>query len=87
MLKRKRLTAEDYINGILNGNRFVLSRAITLLESSLESDSMLSQKILEKILPKTGNAVRVGITGVPGVGKSTFIESFGEYIIQQGINV
>lgn len=61
----------------------MLSRAITLVESKLPSDQELAQEVLDKVLPHAGNAVRVGITGVPGVGKSTFIEAFGLYLIQE----
>jgi len=77
---QKRLTADEYIAGILSGNRIILSRAITLIESQLENDREIAQKVLEKILPHTGKAIRIGITGVPGVGKSTFIEAFGKHI-------
>ena len=62
----------------------MLSRAITLIESKLPSDVALAEKVLEIILPHTGNSLRVGITGVPGVGKSTFIESFGKLITGMG---
>ncbi|MCU0338540.1 MAG: methylmalonyl Co-A mutase-associated GTPase MeaB [Spirosomaceae bacterium] len=79
-----RLSVEAYVEGVLSGNRLILSRAITLIESQLASDKILAQTILAQILPHTGKAVRVGITGVPGVGKSTFIESFGTLITQQG---
>ncbi len=77
---QKRLTAEEYIEGILAGNRIILSRAITLIESQLENDRQIAQKVLEGVLPQTGKAIRLGITGVPGVGKSTFIETFGKHI-------
>ncbi|MER0441312.1 methylmalonyl Co-A mutase-associated GTPase MeaB [Emticicia sp. W12TSBA100-4] len=77
---QKRLTAEEYIKGILAGNRIILSRAITLIESQLENDRLIAQKVLEGVLPQTGKAIRIGITGVPGVGKSTFIEAFGKHI-------
>ena len=77
---QKRLTADEYIAGIIAGNRIILSRAITLIESQLENDREIAQKVLEKILPHTGKAIRIGITGVPGVGKSTFIEAFGKHI-------
>ena len=77
---QKRLTAEEYIAGIISGNRIILSRAITLIESQLENDRIIAQKVLEKILPYTGKGIRIGITGVPGVGKSTFIEAFGKYL-------
>lgn len=77
---QKRLTVEEYIEGILAGNRIILSRAITLIESQLENDRVIAKEVLEGILPQTGKAIRIGITGVPGVGKSTFIEAFGKYI-------
>lgn len=77
---QKRLTAEEYIEGITAGNRIILSRAITLIESQLENDRLIAQKVLEGILPQAGKAIRIGITGVPGVGKSTFIEAFGKHI-------
>lgn len=80
----KRLTKNEYIEGILSSNRMVLSRAITLMESNLSADKVLAREVLEAVLPKTGNAIRIGITGVPGVGKSAFIESFGRYLTQHG---
>lgn len=82
--KRKRLTADEYYNGILNADRAILGKAITLIESSLPSDKELAQQLIELCLPHSGNSVRVGITGVPGVGKSTFIEAFGIHLVQQG---
>ncbi len=84
---KRRLTAEQYINGILEGDRVVLSRAITIVESNLESDKSLAKEIVQAILPKTGNSFRIGVTGVPGVGKSTFIETFGKYLIDAGHRV
>ena len=78
--RRKRLTIDQYIDGVLKGDKIVLSKAITLVESTLESDHLLAEQVIEKILPYTGRSVRIGITGVPGVGKSTFIESFGKLI-------
>lgn len=77
---QKRLSIDTYIKGILGQDRIILSRAITLIESQLVEDRKLAEKVLEGILPNTGNAIRVGITGVPGVGKSTFIEAFGKHI-------
>ena len=74
--------AEDYIEGILNKNRLALSRAITLIESTLPSHQELAQEIISKIMPHTGNSIRFGITGVPGVGKSTFIEAIGMYLAE-----
>ena len=84
MIKRKRLRLEpqEYIDGILAHNPFILSRAITLIESQLERDNELATQIIDKLMPHTGNSIRVGITGVPGVGKSTFIETFGLYITE-----
>lgn len=69
------------------GDRRSLAKAITLVESSLEADRERAQAILEKCLPHTGNSIRVGITGTPGVGKSTFIEAFGLYLLEQGKRV
>ncbi len=68
---------EYYINGVLGKDRRVLSKAITLIESSLPAHRKLANKIIDTLLPHTGKAVRLGITGVPGAGKSTFIESLG----------
>jgi LAO/AO transport system kinase len=73
-----------YIQGILRGEIPVLSRAITLVESTNEKHRALAQKILEGVLNKAGNSFRLGITGVPGVGKSTFIESFGKEVVKRG---
>ena len=81
---KPRFSFDVYTKGILSGNRLVLSQAITLVESQLPSDKALAQQVLEAILPHTGRALRVGITGVPGVGKSTFIESFGWQIAAEG---
>lgn len=75
-----RLSPEDYTQGILAGDRATLARAITLVESTLPSDRQLAEEVLEGCLPHTGNSLRVGITGIPGVGKSTFIEALGFYL-------
>ncbi|MBL3655075.1 methylmalonyl Co-A mutase-associated GTPase MeaB [Fulvivirga sediminis] len=75
--RRKRLAISEYVEGVLSGNKVILSRAITLIESRLDSDFDLAEQVLEQILPHTGQSKRIGITGVPGVGKSTFIESLG----------
>lgn len=80
---QKRLSLQEYIDGILSGNRVILSRAITLIESQLLQDKTLAQDLLEQLLPHTGQSIRIGITGVPGVGKSTFIEVFGKNITDQ----
>lgn len=75
------------INLLTSGNRRALAKAITLVESKLDSHREQAQGILEQVLPHSGNSIRVGITGVPGVGKSTFIEAFGLYLIEQGKRV
>ena len=82
-----RLAAKEYIDGVLKGDRVLLSRAITIIESNLETDKVLAKEIVQSILPHSGNSIRIGITGVPGVGKSTFIEAFGKYLITQGRRV
>ena len=66
------------------GNRRVLAKAITLVESTRDSDRAGAQEVLEQALPHTGSSIRIGITGIPGVGKSTFIEAFGLHLIEQG---
>lgn len=83
-MARKRLSLTEYTDGILSGDRLVLSRAITLVESTRADDAELAEQLLEAILPHTGRSIRVGITGVPGVGKSTFLEAFGTYVTGQG---
>ena len=82
-----RLEPSAYIDGILKGDRVLLSRAITIVESNLESDKLLAKEIIQAILPKSGNSIRIGITGVPGVGKSTFIEAFGKHLVSEGHRV
>ncbi len=72
---RRQLTAEDYVAGILKGDISLLSQAVTLVESNLPQDQVIAQKVIEACLPYAGKAVRLGITGVPGAGKSTFIEA------------
>ncbi len=79
----KRLSLEAYIQGVLSSDISILGRAISLVESTKPSDQTLAQALIEAILPNTGASFRIGITGVPGVGKSTFIEHFGLYLLQQ----
>jgi LAO/AO transport system kinase len=74
-------------DALRSGNRRTLAKAITLLESSRSQDQAAAQQLLETLLPDSGNALRLGITGVPGVGKSTFIEAFGLHLIEQGRRV
>lgn len=80
----KLLSVKEYVKGIKSGDRTILSRAITLIESTKPEHNELAQQIIEACLLYTGNSIRIGITGVPGVGKSTFIESLGNHIIDQG---
>lgn len=80
----KRLSIEAYREGILAGDRFILSRAISLIESKRADDGKLAQELIAQILKYTGQSIRLGITGTPGVGKSTFIETFGNYVVGQG---
>ncbi|ARN76078.1 methylmalonyl Co-A mutase-associated GTPase MeaB [Oceanicoccus sagamiensis] len=75
------------LDQLQQGNRRALAKAITLVESKLDNHRAQAQQILEQVLPKTGNSIRIGITGIPGVGKSTFIETFGLYLIEQGKKV
>ena len=82
-----RLKAEDYVAGVLEGDRTVLSRAITLIESSRPDHRAVAAEVLDALMPRTGGAFRVGITGVPGVGKSTFIDQFGTNLTAQGRRV
>jgi LAO/AO transport system kinase len=78
--RRGRLAPDQYIEGVLRGDRVVLARAITVIESELPADADLAGIILEGILPYTGQARRVGVTGVPGAGKSTLIDALGLHI-------
>jgi LAO/AO transport system kinase len=80
-------TIDEYVAGVLSGDRGILARAVTLIESQSPLHEKKAQKVLQELLPRTGNANRIGITGAPGVGKSTFIEAFGCYLIQQGHSV
>jgi LAO/AO transport system kinase len=82
--KRRVLSLDDYVEGILKGDRVILSRAITMIESANPDHFEMAQAIIERCLPHSGNSLRVGITGVPGVGKSTFIESFGTMLTGMG---
>jgi len=82
--KHKLLSVKEYVEGIKSGNRTILSKAITLIESSLTNHQKIAQEIIEKSLPFSGNSIRVGITGIPGVGKSTFIEALGKHLTNKG---
>ena len=81
--KRQFRSVTELVELILTGDRTALSEAITIVESSLTQDQDKAADLLNQITPYTGNALRIGITGVPGVGKSTFIESYGNYLIKE----
>ena len=79
--------ALEYVNGVLSRDRLQLARTITLIESTLPDHQQLARTIVNKLLPHTGKAIRIGITGVPGAGKSTYIESFGNMLTEMGHRV
>lgn len=82
--KRRVFTAQEYVDGILSGDRSMLARAVTLVESTLPEHQEMAQKVIELCLPHAGQSVRIGITGVPGAGKSTSIDAFGMHVLAQG---
>ncbi len=84
---RRPLTHDEYVAGVLAGDRAVLARAITLIESNAPAHFEQAQELLRRLLPHSGRAIRVGITGVPGAGKSTLIEALGLHLIEQGHKV
>ncbi len=87
-IKRKPiLSPSEYVEGILSGNRTVLSRAITLVESQRPEHQAVAEEVVGACIKHSGRSIRIGITGVPGVGKSTFIESFGLSLIEAGRRV
>lgn len=84
---KKKLDIAEIAEGVKQGSRLHLGKAITLLESSNPADKRDGQELLNGLLPHTGNSLRIGITGVPGAGKSTFIETFGEMLTAKGFRV
>lgn len=80
---RRQLTASDYVEGILKGDSSVLGQAVTLVESTLPEHHQIAQEVIEKCLPYSGNSIRVGISGVPGAGKSTSIDEFGIHVLEE----
>jgi len=82
--QKAQLSVEAYVKAILAGDRVALGQAITLIESTRRADQQLATQLIEQCLTSANQAIRIGITGAPGVGKSTFVEAFGSYLIQQG---
>jgi LAO/AO transport system kinase len=82
--KKKKYSVDEFVSGIISGDRTILSQAITLMESALPQHYELAQKVIEKCLPLSARSVRIGITGAPGAGKSTFIETFGLQLADEG---
>lgn len=82
--RRRRLTAGQYVEGILKGDVSILGQAVTLVESTADEHQALAQEVIEKCLPYSGNSRRIGITGVPGAGKSTSIDVFGLHVLGKG---
>lgn len=82
--QRRMLTAGEYVEGIIKGNITVLGQAVTLVESQNPDHQALAQEVIEKCLPYAGNSLRIGITGVPGAGKSTSIDVFGLHVLKRG---
>lgn len=78
---RKRYTVDEMVDGILAGNVTMLSQAVTLVESVLPEHQAMAQQVIERCLPHSGNSLRIGISGVPGAGKSTSIDEFGQYVL------
>lgn len=85
--RRLTLTEDEYVEGVAKGDRMTLSRAITLIESNSPRHFQKAQRVLQRLLPRTGKALRIGITGVPGAGKSTMIEAFGNMLCDEGHKV
>ncbi len=85
--RRRDLTVAEFVQGVLAGDRVTLGRAITLVESTLAAHETMAQEMLLQLLPHTGRALRLGITGIPGAGKSTFIEALGGRLTSLGHKV
>ncbi len=82
-LKRRQLSVNDYMEGIVKGDITILSQAVTLVESVKHEHQVIAQEVIEKCLPYSGNSIRVGISGVPGSGKSTSIDAFGLHVLEK----
>lgn len=87
VVRRKERSVEEYVQGVLAGDRTILAQAITLVESNASRHMDLAQQVLNELLPHVGRSIRIGVTGVPGAGKSTFIEAFGTFLCEQGHRV
>lgn len=85
--RRRQLSVEDYVQGVLAADRSVLGRAITLMESNAPDHQETAQTVLQELLPHTGKALRVGVTGMPGAGKSTLIDTLGEQLCDRGLTI
>jgi LAO/AO transport system kinase len=85
--RRRRLGIDEYVDGVLAGDRNVLGQAITLVESNAHNHMDMAQEVLRRVIPHSGRSIRIGVTGVPGAGKSTFIEAIGLYLCEQGHRV
>lgn len=85
--RRMTLTEDELVDGVTRGDRMILSRGITLIESNSPKHFAKAQRVLQRLLPRTGKALRIGITGVPGAGKSTIIEAFGNMLCDNGHKV
>ncbi len=83
MASIKNISVTEFVDGIVSGNIALLARAITMVESTLPAHQEIAEQIVEKCLPRSGNSIRIGITGVPGVGKSSFIERFGSFLAEK----
>jgi len=81
--EKQNFNLDKYIKMILSGDRAMLSKAITMRESSLPEHKLQSEKLLKLLLKHTGNSIRIGITGIPGAGKSTFIDVFGSFLLEK----
>lgn len=87
LVKEKHYNLDALVNGVLKSDRTLLAKAITLIESNAEKHFEMGQELIKELLPFSGKSIRIGITGIPGVGKSTFIENFGLYLIEKGHKV
>lgn len=85
--RRRRLTVDEYVAGVLASDRNIVAQAITLVESNAQAHFDMGQEVLRQLIPSTGNSIRVGITGVPGAGKSTFIEALGLHLCERNHKV